>query len=229
MADLVNKRKINVISSGGLSARIAQAELHKEIGSTDGSTEGLDPLKMEHRLCLMLDCSGSMCGERISNLSSAVQDFVQKADFSNTAIAIETFPNGLRLPLMTDKTALWLHCMSFEASGGTPMSEAMEYSFQNCKMTRGIIISDGQPDSSERCKNWARSFKEKEIPLDCIHIGDSSSGEELLKSLSEITGGLFVKFKDTSSFAQAMHFLLPETRSEAAKLFLTAGANEVKS
>jgi Mg-chelatase subunit ChlD len=228
MRDLTQRNKINIRPGGGLHSRIAQSELQKEIAPP---SESIDPSKMEHRLGLMLDCSGSMNGESIKQLSLAVQDFISKADFSNTAMAIETFPSSAssRINLISDKTILWLHCMSFDANGGTPMSEAMIFVKGSYHLTRAIIISDGQPDSPESCKIEARYYKEKEIPIDCIHISESSSGEELLKSIADITGGIYVKFKDTSSFASAMHFLLPETRAQAATLFLTAGADEVKS
>jgi Mg-chelatase subunit ChlD len=225
MADLVSKNKISVTKGGSLHARIAEAELRKEV-SPNSSPEGfVDPFGLPNRIVIMIDQSGSMGGEPIKLLENAVQDFVQKSNPSDTAIAVESFPEETSIEMTNDKMKLWMLCMGLRGSGGTPMYECMRKAL-DIKMTRAIIISDGQPDSSPR--DMAVEYKNKNIPIDTVHIGESSYGEDCLKEISEITGGLFVKFKDIRSFSTAFAFLLPETRAQAAQLFLTAGANEVK-
>jgi Mg-chelatase subunit ChlD len=226
MADLVSKNKISVgPSKGSLHARIAEAELKKEI--TTNEPEANHYLGLPNRIVIMIDQSSSMAGEPIKLLENAVQDFIQKSNPSNTAIAVESFPEGTSIEMTNDKMKLWMLCIGLRASGGTPMETCMhKCADQYERMTRAIIISDGQPDNNP--KNTAIEFKERRIPIDCVHIGDSEMGVDVLKEISEITGGLFVKFKDIKSFSTAFAFLLPETRAQAARLFLTAGANEVK-
>jgi Mg-chelatase subunit ChlD len=226
MADIIQKNKISVLKSGSLHARMTEAELKTEIGVPDPSAiPNLDIKTLPNRIVLMIDQSGSMFGESIKLLENAVQDFIQKSDPSGTAIAVESFPEGTSIELTNDKMKLWMLCMGLSAMGGTPMSDCM----MRCKripMTRAIIISDGQPDCSPL--EMAQGYKSLEIPIDCVHIGDSTSGEQTLRDICEITGGLFVKFRDIKSFATAFSYLLPETRAQAASLFLTAGADEVR-
>lgn len=222
MSDLVNKNKIGV-RSGSLHARIAEKELLKEV-----APQTADVNSLPNRIGIMIDTSGSMNGQPIKLLEQAVQDFVTKSNPTDTAIAVESFPKQLRIPLTCDKTQLWFLTMGLHAGGGTPMVEAMEFTIKNYKLTRAIIISDGQPQDEpgpELLSVYARA----EVAVDTVHIGTYSDGEAVLRRISEATGGLFVKFKDIKSFANAFAYLLPETRGQAATLFLTAGANEVRS
>lgn len=226
MADIVTKNKISVTKGGSLHARIAEAELRSEVAPS--IVEGfVDINTLPNRLVIMIDQSGSMNGEPIKLLENAVQDFIQKSNPSDTAIAVESFPEETSIEMTNDKMKLWMLCMGLRASGGTPMLETMTRVLgTSSRMTRAIIISDGQPDRSPIA--GAREYARKEIKIDTVHIGDSEMGVDVLKQISEITGGLFVKFKDIKSFSTAFAFLLPETRARAAQLFLTAGANEVK-
>jgi Mg-chelatase subunit ChlD len=221
MSDLTQKNKIG-IKSGGLHARIAEGELLKTITPS----EALNVNTLPNRIALMIDTSGSMYGESIKLLENAVQDFVQKSNPSDTAIAIESFPRQVRIEPTNDKQKLWLLTMGLEANGGTPMCEAMGYCSANYNLTRAILISDGQPDKSP--KDSALSYKNQGVAIDTVHIGNSTDGEAILKEVSEITGGLFVKFKDVKQFATAFSFLLPEHRDNAATLLLGSGANEVR-
>jgi uncharacterized protein YegL len=220
MSNITTKNKIG-IKSGSLHARIAEGELLKSV-----APEKVDVNSLPNRIALMIDVSGSMTGEPIKLLENAVQDFVQKSNSFDTAIAVESFPEQVRIELTADKQKLWFFIMGLKADGGTPMTEAMNYCKEHYSITRGILISDGLPNSSP--KFAAESYKTSKIPVDTVHIGLSSDGEDTLKEVSEITGGLFVKFKDIKSFANAFAFLLPETRSNAAQLFLGSGANEVR-
>lgn len=225
MADLVKKNKIG-IPGGGLHSRIAQAELQVQAGIPQAQSEA-DVTKFPNRIYLMIDQSGSMAGEPIKLLENAVQDFVQKSNPSDTAIAVKSFPQGTDIELTNDKMKLWMLCMGLTAGGGSPMATCMSDCLgHHNTMTRAIIISDGEPDSSPL--EDAKLYAKREIKIDTVHIGDSISGETTLREIARITGGLFVKFKDIKSFSTAFAFLLPETRAQAATLFLTAGAYEVR-
>jgi uncharacterized protein YegL len=221
MSDLVSKNKIG-IKSNSLHARIAEKELLNSVAPEQANVN-LFP----NRLTLMIDCSSSMSGDSIKLLESAVQDFIQKSNPSDTAIAIESFPEQIRIELTDDKTKLWFMTMGLKADGGTPMVNAMEYCLKNYSATRAIIISDGQPND-EPGEELLTQYKRNEIAIDTVHIGSFTGGEDCLKRISEATGGLFVKFKDVKQFANAFAYLLPETRANASSLLLTSGANEVR-
>jgi uncharacterized protein YegL len=217
--------RISVNKPNSLSARLASAKLSDEVLP---KPELKFPNQMPNRLALLLDCSGSMDGEPITLLQQAAQDFISRADFTTTAIALESFPEGTRTNLAVDKLTLWTMAMGLSADGGTPMSQAMHYVVSNLDITRAILISDGQPDNVQVCYYSAENYKDHGITIDTVHIGLSASGEECLRRIAEITGGLFVKFQDVKKFSEAFKFLLPETRANAFGLLMAAGANEVK-
>lgn len=221
MADIVNKNKIG-IKSGGLHSRIAEKAILEEI-----APEQFNVNNLPNRIAIMIDTSGSMAGDSIRLLERALEDFIQKSNPNDTAIAVESFPEAVRIDLTNDKQKLWLMTMGLSASGGTPMTYAIEYCIKNYRLTRAIIISDGQPDYDPGTELLTQ-YVDAHIAIDTVHIGNSTYGEDCLKRISEATGGLFVKFKDIKSFSTAFAFLLPETRAQAAQLFLTSGANEVR-
>jgi Mg-chelatase subunit ChlD len=240
VSDIV--KKVTVRKAGGLHDRLNQQELKKEVLGVD--VEPAD--KKGHRLCLMLDCSGSMAGQDIKDEAAAAQDLVQNANMDNTAIAIRTFPPKVSTELSTDKGMLWFMVQGIEAEGGTPLGECLSSCIKEVNMTRGIIISDGQPTDMNRSrmdfegqdqeelpndstKKFCLPYIEKKIPIDTIHIG-LGSGEEVLQEISKLTGGIYIKFKDIKSLTESLHYLLPEHRHllglpGASELL---GADEVK-
>ena len=197
----------------------------------------VDPATMSNRICLMLDKSSSMshierAGEsRIDLLKKALQNFIQRCDFTNTAIAIETFPESFELALTNSQLMLSTVGFMFEAGGNTPMRHCVEAALGKVPMTRGVIVSDGEatdwhrtsyndyyddkPDaeSNKQADELLAKYKEAGIPIDCVHISTDSGGEALLRRIAEATGGLFIKFTDVSAFAQAFGYLAPGYRA----------------
>lgn len=171
-----------------------------------------DPLTRPNRLALMVDISGSMWGDKIESLKTAVTGFINACDFSNTALALEPFGDKAatnRVSLTTQQLMLMTTVQMLEATGGTPMAEAMDYSINTYSITRGVIVSDGRPDSENSVYNLANNYKSAEIPIDTVHIGDSTEGEEVLKRIAEITHGQYLKFTDIQAFSKSFKYLTP--------------------
>lgn len=208
-----------------------------------------DAAAMPHRICLMLDKSSSMCAyettdkSRIALLKDAVQNFVQRCDFRNTAIAIETFPAALSVPLTSNGVMLSTSMFAIEAAGGTPMQECVQRVLTQVPLTRGVIVSDGEATDWHRNYDEDESntfapdkllatYKEQGIPIDTVHIGASSSGEALLRRIAKETGGIYLKFTDVSAFANSFGFLTPGYRAQLTDGSVSAaqlGAREIKS
>ena len=110
---------------------------------------------------LLLDVSGSMSGEKISNLNDAVRDMLNTfSDTENSEteihVAIITFGAQVKLhqPLASASTIQW-HELS--ASGSTPLGVALEMAKamiedKDVVPSRAyrptvVLVSDGQPDS----------------------------------------------------------------------------------
>src|SRR6266446_10926701 len=187
----LNKGKLKSPSSP-FQARVNQAR-----------AEQPDASAMPHRLCLMLDRSSSMHGDKMDLLKQAIDNFVIRCDFQNTSIAIETFPASLELSLTSVSFMITSSVASLTASGNTPMRSCVQGSLEKIPMTRGIIVSDGEAtdwrgdfyedfeEAVEKNKqdDLLAKYKKASIPIDCVHIGNSSSGEELLRRIARETGG----------------------------------------
>lgn len=200
------------LPGGGLHARLRNPK----------AVVASDPLTRPNRLALMLDVSGSMYGDKIISLREAATGFVNACNFSDTAIALEPFgehPVVNRVDLTTQQMMLVTTIQMLRDSGGTPMAEAMDYCLNTYSISRGVIVSDGQPDRETMVYEQARNYAEAGIPIDCVHIGLGGDGEECLKKVADITGGIFIKFTDITAFSKSFKYLTPGFRA-----LLTTGA-----
>ena len=195
----------------------------------------VDPLTKSNRLALMLDVSGSMGGNKIESLRQATSGFVAACDFSDTSLAFEPFgdeyPSSNRVALTCIQPMLLTTSQMLNAVGGTPMAQAMNYVIENYSLTRAVLLSDGQPDSEAAAYASAERYREARIPVDCVHIGDSSHGEPCLRRIAEMTGGQFIKFTDLQSFSKNFKYLTPKYYAMLTTGGVTAsdlGAKELK-
>jgi Mg-chelatase subunit ChlD len=211
----------------------------------------IDPSTMPNRICLMLDKSSSMSTvekhdkKRIDLLKEALQNFIARCDLNNTAIAIETFPEGFALAMTNSALTLSTAAFMIEAGGNTPMRHCVEACL-TIPMTRAVIVSDGEAtdwhrwepdDEPSRAADAGSSallskYKEAGIPIDCVHIATDTGGEELLRKIASATGGIFIKFTDVSAFASAFGYLAPGYRAMLTDGRISAsqlGAEEVRN
>lgn len=211
----LSTRKPNSLLSP-LSKTISSSGLHGRIASAKIESASLDVLTMPNRLGLMLDVSGSMQGQKIDSLKDAMLTFVNDCNPNDTCVAIETFgdetPHLVPLTMVAEPVVM-LSVMGLSANGGTPLHEAMQYVLGSYSITRGIIVSDGDADYDQKCRDLAAQYRDAEISVDCVHIGHSHGGEELLRYIAELTGGLFIKFTNVSQFAKSFAYLSPTKRS----------------
>ena len=243
MADLIKKPESPPPSTGitlnkGKLRSSTASPFQQRVNQAKASTP--DAASLANRICLMLDRSSSMSqyadfrtknGQKakIDLLKEAIDNFVNRCDFSNTSLAVETFPASLELALTNVGIMVTTSVASMSPSGNTPMRRCIELCLEKIPMTRGIIVSDGEAtdwhgafsyDYSEDENPNARGedsllakYKQASIPIDCVHIGDSSNGEELLRRIAKETGGIYLKFTDVSAFATAFAYLTPSYRA----------------
>jgi Mg-chelatase subunit ChlD len=200
-----------------------------------------DAALLPHRICLMLDKSSSMSAletatqSRIDLLKDAVNNFIARCSFSDTAVAIRTFPESLQVELTNNPIMLQGAMFGIDASGDTPMEKCVQRVITDIPLTRGVIVSDGEAtdwhDFANAEVTLLKTYKDQSIPIDCVHIGSSSSGEELLRRIARETGGLYLKFTDVSAFAKSFGFLTPGYRAQLTDGSVSAsqlGARELK-
>lgn len=235
------------IGSGGQSFhdRVNANKLNQDGTKTDETAD-----MVLNRIGLMCDCSGSMAGKKEENLRLACQEFIKACDFSNTSVALRTFgkEEELKGSLSRDAGVLVTLTSQFQATGGTPMLACFRSTIEDVPITRGLIISDGQAsdwyrsyeEMSKLLGDWSihlpyynavvKRYVDAQIPVDCVHIGDSTAGEDLLQYIASVTGGIFIKFKNSGNFAQVFKYLAPTYRAMLGdgKVLLTMGADEVR-
>ena len=237
---------------GSLQERIANAKAAKESNTStiqllvdcSGSMDALVPGLV----------SGVQASEtRISLLRKAVDSFINETDLAQYQIGIEPFPptsNGHCKPT-NSRALLGVVAAGIESAyGATPMGAAISRTLNLTPLPeRAIIISDGEATDNaiapfksptdfsqvaeyEQDKSGASTeIQKRTMPVfDCVHIGDSSSGEETLKEISKLTGGIYMKFKDLDAFKKSFKYLSPKYRAmlTSGNAKELTGAEEVK-
>src|SRR5258708_6506811 len=231
MSDIV-KKDVFGTQSTGLSlnkGKLKSSSTPFQQRVNQAKAEQPDASAMPNRICLMLDRSSSMSSpadytrdrhdnkSKIELLKDAIDNFVNRCEFTNTSLAVETFPASLELSLTNVAFMITSSVASISASGNTPMRACVQSCLEKVPMTRGIIVSDGEATDwysdpfmddidEEQCvkdhpkESLLAKYKAAQVPIDCVHIGDSSSGEELLRRIARETGGIYIKFTDVSAF-----------------------------
>lgn len=192
----------------------------------------IDPTKVFNRLGMVFDDSSSMSGKAIEDARIAVKNFTASCDFGNTSISIYPL-NKDKKPLTVDYDLLNIFVMGIPASGGTPLYTKLLELIENENLTRAVVFSDGSPTDSKlvgTCESWdskpaafaqdiIKKYQEKEISIDTIFIGEvynddtKPAGYREMEKIAELTGGIFIHFKDSSSLSKNLKYLAPRYRA----------------
>lgn len=194
----------------GLAAKKAAAEtaLAKELIQEHVIKERA-PEELEHRIGIVFDDSGSMHGSKLANAKLGVEEFLRSCNKDNTAVTIYPM-NATGLKLNTNLPATAVFAKGINCGGGTPLLNTLKrMRNENPSLTRAIVFSDGQPDNPNFSKFGVN--RDWGLVVDTVFIG--SYGEEFMRELAEITGGIFLKFDPSkSNFATAFKYLAPGLR-----------------
>lgn len=173
--------------------------------------------------------TGSPMGTKIELMKQAVNKYLDDCSPITNYVGLASFPEACYESPTGLHSRIRDLIKDLTPNGGTPMGAAMGYVLDNEPITHGVIISDGCADTDE-CLSIAEEYKAKGIKLDCVHIGDDTSGEETLEKIASVTGGIYVKFSDMDSFRKNFQYLAPAKRGlltakgvAGAKLLLGAG------
>jgi Mg-chelatase subunit ChlD len=245
MSDIIKKPDAPSVSLKGGVLRSKQTSFQERTNAS--KARSADASTLPNRLALMLDCSSSMTGSKIDLLKQAVENFVNRCAMQDTALALETFPAVVDLALNNVGWMIIQTAQSLRAAGNTPMHACAERCLDKIPMTRGIIVSDGEATDWHQYHydDWDEEegkpkptqddllikYKAAGIPIDCVHIGDSTSGEDLLRHIAKETGGVYLKFTDVSAFANAFGYLTPSYRAMLTSGSVSAaslGAKEIQ-
>jgi Mg-chelatase subunit ChlD len=92
--------------------------------------------------------------------------------------------------------------------------------FSDGEATDGTLYLEGQPKGYNLDRSYVvEKFVGKEIKVDTVFITDNFSKDrdhEVLKEIARRTGGEYLKFSDSGTFAKAFKYLAPAFRGYLA-------------
>lgn len=212
----------NTGPSFGLKAKLSQA---KQQGNV------LDDIsKATDKIIIIADDSGSMSGRPFEQEKKAIEAFLGVCNPGTTAVGV-TPMNKEVIPLSMLHYAILIKIKNWNDwdLGGTPMFKAIEKAIEQ-NPTRTCLISDGQPTDGRargsKSSIWddrdapqddnkihptLESAKQKGIKIDTVFIGSENDETSIseMKAIAEITGGMFIHFKEGETFANKFKYLAP--------------------
>lgn len=203
------------------------AKLHEAQKAGIDINAVVDVSKLEHRIGIVFDDSGSMSMSAIQNAQKGVEAFCQVCSPINTAIAL--YPLNLEPRSLTNNMGLIIvTANTYKSSGGTPANRVLQAMIEKEPITRAVVFTDGGftdnhvyyekdellPEKFQGRSNLYKTatlYKDKNVPIDTIYIGIGDHSD--MQLLSEYTGGLYVKFEDMEQLKKGLKYLAPTFRA----------------
>ncbi|NJK81881.1 MAG: VWA domain-containing protein [Chloroflexaceae bacterium] len=150
--------------------------------------------KLPLNLCLVLDRSSSMRGERLAQVKEATHriiDHMSNGDYFSLITFNDRAEVVIPAQRVLDKNDLKLRVSAIEAAGGTEMATGLAMAVQEIRrvaIVRGIsrvmLLTDGRTYGDEgRCVQIARLAQERRIGVTVLGIG-TEWNEDLLETMA---------------------------------------------
>jgi len=167
----------------------------------DHNVVDLNPISNNVDVVLVIDRSGSMSGEPISNARNSAKQFIELMEYGDKA-GVVSFATDARydyqLTTLTKeekvKEDILKKIDSIYVSGTTAIGEGLEYALNDLLKSGDpndnwaiVLLSDGCHNSGKHPDKVIPSIKDNNTPVYTIGLG--SVDEALMKHISEQTGG----------------------------------------
>ena len=137
---------------------------------------------------LVIDCSGSMAGDKLNQAQKGALHFAKEAlskNYSTGLIQFDSYPNHLSEP--TREISILKQCLERMVAGGsTNMAAAIRIAHRKLAKKTGsramVIVTDGMPDNV--ADSLKAGIEAKKDNIDIITIGTDDANQEFLKKLS---------------------------------------------
>ena len=158
-------------------------------------------VQMPLNFSLVLDKSGSMDGAKMTCLKEAVHRVIELLgpDDYVSLVSFDTSPKTIvksqqaRTP--SDKLKLMRQVDQLSAGGGTEISPALEAGYDELRkgyapnrINRLVLLTDGQSEHEDRCRNSAKKIGGTGIPITALGIG-ADWNDKLLLDIAAATSG----------------------------------------
>jgi Mg-chelatase subunit ChlD len=207
----------------------------------------IQPAACVERNYIVFDDSGSMYGE-LENAKKGVVEFLRNCVPNQTAVGVYFMNSRPNLELDSNLPRLARDVEARQlSSGGTPFFKTIKSALEaKPAPTRLVVFTDGQPTdtlvgyesnvdvsiaSADVLISIAKRFTPC-VPIDTVFFGRAewaTNEIELLKYLSDKTGGFFLHFDPNKiSFASAFKYLAPVNRLALASASFRADVESGK-
>jgi len=152
-----------------------------------GKTEKL-PEPERARAFLLIDCSSSMSGSKLTQAISGALGFAGDALRKNYAVGLVSFASDAEILCSPEPSlaAIAARAERLTASGSTNMSEGIEKAAVDLLKAPGVramvVVTDGVPDSPEAALAEAR--RAKDAGIDIIAIGTDDADRAFLEKIA---------------------------------------------
>jgi Ca-activated chloride channel family protein len=183
-------------------------------------------------LCLALDRSGSMAGEKLRAMKDAaigLLDRLGPRDSLAVVIFDDEDPAELVTPaaIVSDRDALRRKIERIEERGGTHLSTGLRLGLQELRRVQTpdrvsslVLLTDGQTwEDQQTCKELADECREAGIPLQVLGFGvgvENNWDPQLLEDLARRSGGEWRVVESPKDAAAVFDGLLREAQGTAA-------------
>jgi len=184
-------KKENVSDNG---IRIVESEGRASITENGIKIQGEEKKPVRGRLIkvgfvyLVIDCSGSMEGQKLEQAKRGALSFAKDALTKEYSIGLVQFESEVTHLCEPQRNVEILdkYLQKMEAGNTTNMTDAIRLTTKKLKNKAGfrvmVIITDGMPNNEERALRAAEQAKSNKI--DIITIGTSDADEDFLKKLA---------------------------------------------
>ena len=137
---------------------------------------------------LLMDCSGSMAGDKIEQAKRGAIDFSKGAQNKGYAIGLISFSDHARhlMEPRPDYKEIIPPVNDLRICGSTNMTEAIQVAMNNLKRSQGfkamVIVTDGMPNDGEETLSMATKAKNSGIEI--LAIGTDDADQNFLKVLA---------------------------------------------
>jgi molecular chaperone DnaK (HSP70) len=150
--------------------------LSHRLSPTKVTLEDLARNRVPTHIALIMDCSGSMYGQSISEARKAAKSFVGRAKSSNRRFTVVAFPGGLKTPPTDQEQRIYQAIDGLTPIGSTPMALGLAQARAALKSDPGIqkvyvILTDGHPDDPNATQSECQRIRRTGGRVIAIGVG----------------------------------------------------------
>ena len=139
-------------------------------------------------ICLLIDCSGSMGGAKLTEVKRAASSFATRQDLARDRLAVLGFESSAHLvcDITGDLATIESGISQLSSKGGTGMAEGLRAAGQALSGTPHeqhiLLFTDGMPDSKEATLTEAKRLRSHGIGI--IAVATTDADRSLLTQLT---------------------------------------------